>query len=92
MSIARALPNQYHYQWKNWTRSSWGSSHAPANGSKSAYTSLVTAANIPTDIYSMMLWIHSHTTTATTRPLVIDLGMNLAGGTSYTILGLMRTI
>ena len=86
MSIARGIPNQFLYKYYDFMRESWGGTYTPASGSKSAWQSLATSSVINTDIYSMLLRIHSHFTSGATRPLVIDVGIDLAGGTSYTVL------
>ena len=86
MSIARALPNQFHYRYKNFIADWSIGTYNPANGSKSAWQSLATSSVINTEIYAMLLWVHAHYNSGATRPLVIDLGIDPAGGTSYTVL------
>lgn len=56
----------------------------PANGSKGAYVQLASGANLTQDVYGVSLNINTGATTSTARPIRLDLGLDRAGGTSYT--------
>jgi len=59
----------------------------PAVGSKGAYVQLASAANLAWDVYGILLWVVSGNTSATIRDILIDIGIDPAGGTSYAQLG-----
>ncbi len=53
---------------------------APTFGS---WTQVATAANISSDVYGVAICINNGATSATTRNILMDLGVDNAGGTSY---------
>lgn len=63
----------------------WGFSHtagvAPAF---STYATLVAAANITTDIFGIELIFNNAALAATTRNLLVNIGIDTAGGTAFT--------
>lgn len=65
----------------------WGTSHtAAAVPNFSTYATLVTAANITTDIFWVELIFSNAFLAATTRNLLVNIGVDTAGGTSFTTL------
>jgi hypothetical protein len=56
----------------------------PANGSKGTYAQLASGANLTQDVWGVWLWISQGATTGTPRPIRLDLGIDPAGGTTYT--------
>jgi len=62
----------------------FGTLITPGNGSKGAWAQVASSANISRDIDSFYVDIHTGATSAATRPQSIDIGVDPAGGTSYT--------
>jgi len=56
----------------------------PASGSKGSYVTLCTTGNMAYDCYGILLWIVAGNTTATIRDILLDIGTDPAGGTSYS--------
>jgi hypothetical protein len=61
-----------------------GVSVTPGSGSKGSYVQLASAANLANDCYGILLWVVAGNTTATIRDILIDIGTDPAGGTSYS--------
>lgn len=61
-----------------------GDALTPAVGSEGAWVSLATGANVAQDVYGVLININAGNTTATIRDILIDIGVDPAGGTSYT--------
>lgn len=63
----------------------WGFSHTCGTAPTfSAYATLVSAANITTDIYWVELIFSNAFNAATTRNLLVNIGIDTAGGTTFT--------
>lgn len=58
-----------------------GASITPGSGAEGSYGTSITAAN---DVYAMLVWICAGNTTGTQRDILVDIGVDQAGGTSYT--------
>lgn len=56
---------------------------APTMGS---WVNLITAGNMTQDAYGIMICINGGSTSATTRNVLVDIGVDNAGGTSYRVL------
>ena len=77
-----------------WTFHNWGAnfgtsaglSLAPANGSKGAWGILATAAQMTEEASGFCLWVHTGGTANANRPLALDIGIDPAGGTSYSVM------
>ena len=61
-----------------------GVSVVPGSGSKGSYIELASAAELTQDCYGIMLWVHAGNTSATIRDLLIDIGTDPGGGSSYS--------
>jgi hypothetical protein len=61
-----------------------GVSVTPGSGSKGSYVQLCSAANMAYDCYGILLWVTAGNTTATIRDILLDIGTDPAGGTSYS--------
>jgi hypothetical protein len=86
--LANARSSRSVFTYKNWGNSfgtSAGASVAPGNGSKGSWVVLATPAQMEFGASGFHLWIHSGSTASASRPLAIDLGIDYAGGTSYTV-------
>jgi hypothetical protein len=62
-----------------------GVSVTPGNGSKGSYVQLASGANLSQDVYLLWLMIGIGSTSNTARPVRIDIGLDPAGGTTYTV-------
>lgn len=69
-----------------------GVSVTPGSGSKGSYVQLASGANLANDCYGLLLWINTGNTTATIRDLIVDIGLDPAGGTSYAQAGGINNI
>lgn len=56
----------------------------PGNGSKGTYAQLASGANLTRDVWGVWLWISQGSTSTAARPIRLDLGLDPAGGTTYT--------
>lgn len=62
----------------------WGTAHTSGTAPTfSAYATLVAAANITTDIYGIELVFNNYFQAATTRNLLVNIGVDNAGGTTF---------
>lgn len=63
----------------------WGFSHTPstASGTFSTYATLVSAANIPHDVYAIYLNFNNNASSATIRNTLVNIGVDNAGGTNF---------
>jgi hypothetical protein len=69
-----------------------GMSVTPGSGSKGSYVQLASGANLVNDVYGVLLWIVAGNTTATIRDILLDIGLDPAGGTSYSQVGGINNI
>ncbi|MFN7318727.1 MAG: hypothetical protein ACK5S6_04365 [bacterium] len=77
---------QWSYSNVNTTRlvAGWGTSHTAAVAPNfSTYASLVTAANVTQDVYLVELIFSNVFLAATTRNMLVNIGVDTAGGTSF---------
>lgn len=61
-----------------------GVSVTPGSGAEGSWAQLASSANIANDVYGIWVNINSGNTTATQRDILIDIGVDPAGGTNYT--------
>ena len=59
----------------------------PVNGSKGSYVQLVAGADLTQDCYGLLLWFTTGNSTGTTRDILADIGLDPAGGTTYSQVG-----
>lgn len=55
-----------------------------ASNAEGAWTNIATSANIANDVYGIWLWIMAGNTSGQAKNHLLDLGVDQAGGTSYT--------
>jgi len=76
-----------------WIYDNWGANPSSTLGtniesgfanSKGVWAQVATSANISRNVYAVYLQLHTGSTSATLRPLLFDIGIDEAGGTSYT--------
>lgn len=60
-----------------------GSAVTPGSGSKGSYVQLASAANLNFDCYGILLWVIAGNTSTGIRDILLDIGVDPAGGTSY---------
>lgn len=87
MSLARTIAPWARWRYTNLTgaaNTTAGLLVTPVVGSKGSWGTLVSGANMAKDCEGIFLWIHSGGTASANRLSVIDLGVDPAGGTSYT--------
>jgi hypothetical protein len=60
-----------------------GVSVTPGSGSKGSYVQLASGANLAQDCYGLLLWVVAGNTTTGIRDILLDIGLDPAGGTSY---------
>jgi hypothetical protein len=63
-----------------------GTSITPGSGSKGSWYQLASGANLAQDVYEIIVWVFNGNTTATVRDIIMDIGVDPAGGTSYNVL------
>ena len=63
----------------------FGDSLTPGNNSKGTYVQLFTAGEVSADVWGILLNFNSGTTSTAARDMIIDIGYDPAGGTSYTV-------
>jgi len=64
----------------------------PGSGSKGAYVQLASGANLAKDSYALALWVNAGSTSTGIRDLLLDIGLDPAGGTSYSQTGGINNI
>ena len=57
----------------------------PGNNTKGAYATLISAANFANDAYGILIHINSGATSAAARDMLIDIGTDPAGGTTFGV-------
>lgn len=76
-----------------WTYDNWGTNPAATIGTSvtpgasntlGSWAQLASAANIAEDVAGFYLQIHTGATSAASKPQLLDIGIDPAGGTSYT--------
>lgn len=64
----------------------------PGSGSKGSYVQLASGANLTKDCYGLLLWVVAGSTSGAIRDILIDIGLDPAGGTSYAQTGGINNI
>lgn len=88
MSLLTPTGNRFNWQYMKQAAPSLtpGDALTPVVGSEGAWVSLATGANVANDVYGVLININDGNTTGTIRDILIDIGVDPAGGTSYTTL------
>lgn len=80
------LMNRNSFNWRSFTTSTPsttpGTAITPGSGAEGSYAQIASA--LTNDVYGFMLWINAGNTTGTQRDILVDIGVDPAGGTSYT--------
>lgn len=64
----------------------WGATVTPGTaGTKGAWTQVFTGAQVSTEIFGVLVLISNGATSAATRNHLVDIGIDPAGGTAYTV-------
>jgi len=88
MSLYPGIPPKFDFQYDNWgtnPSATLGTSVTPgASNAEGSWTAIVTAANVTADVCGVQLFIGSGSTTGAQKDHLLDLGVDPAGGTSYT--------
>lgn len=69
-----------------------GVSVTPGSGSKGSYVQLASGANLVRDCHLMRVWVVAGNTSAAIRDILMDIGIDPNGGTSYSQLGGINNI
>ncbi len=64
----------------------WGTSVTPGNNTMGTYAQVLTAADVSKDVFGLHIQFNSNATSGAARDTICDIGMDAAGGTSYTTL------
>lgn len=87
MSISSPTASRFTWRYSNADSFSAtpGTSVVPgASDAEGAYTQIASSANIANEVWEVVLWISGGNTTAQSKSHLLDLGIDEAGGTSYT--------
>lgn len=86
--LARPRASATFWRYDNWgsnPASTIGTSVTPgASNTLGSWTQLASSANIANEVGALYLQIHSGNTAAAAKPQLLDIGIDPAGGTSYT--------
>lgn len=64
-----------------------GTSVTPGNNTKGSYSAaILTSANVARDVFGLLVNINSGSTAAAARDILVDIGVDPAGGTSFSVL------
>lgn len=64
----------------------WGTVVTPGTGgTKGAWAQVFTGAQVSTEIFGLLIFINNNSTSATTRNVLVDIGIDTAGGTAYSV-------
>ena len=78
----------YNFRYENWAATpdaSLGTSvTAGISNAEGSWTQVASSSNIAQDCYWMHVYVHSGSTATTARNILLDIGVDPAGGTSYT--------
>jgi len=64
----------------------WGTSVTPGNNTMGTYAQVLTAANVAKDVFGLGIQFNSNAVSAAARDTLVDIGVDAAGGSSYTVL------
>jgi hypothetical protein len=82
--------NRWQFSVSNFTQpvAACGTAVTPttSNGDPSTWTEILSDTVVTNDCYLISININTHNTTATVRNLLVDIGIDTSGGTSYTTL------
>lgn len=76
-----------------WSYDNWGANPSATPGTavtpgtssaEGSWTQIASSANIAQDVYGFYLSFHTHGSAGGNRPLMVDIGVDPAGGTSYS--------
>jgi hypothetical protein len=85
--IAGPIPNRFGWKYTNNNNpgTSPGTAVTPgATNAEGSWTAIASSANIANDVYGILLWVCGGATTANAKNHLLDIGVDPAGGTSYT--------
>lgn len=86
------VPSAQDFKW--WTGNAFGTRPGTTIGTAltpgtaptmGTWTQLLTAANVAYDVYGVLILINNFSTSATTRNVMVDIGVDSAGGTAYSV-------
>ncbi len=63
-----------------------GTSVTPGNNTKGSYAAVLTSGNVAFDVFGMLININSNSVSAAARNTLVDIGVDPAGGSSYSVL------
>jgi hypothetical protein len=69
-----------------------GVSVTPGSGVKGSYVQLASGANLTSDVYGIRLWVVAGNTSTGIRDILLDIGLDPAGGTTYSQVGGINNI
>jgi hypothetical protein len=64
----------------------WGTSVTPGNNTMGTYAQVLSAANVAKDVFGIYIQFNSNAVSAAARDTICDIGVDTAGGSSYTVL------
>jgi hypothetical protein len=64
----------------------YGVSVTPGNNTKGTYVQLISGASLTDDVYFVEVTLHANFVSATARATIADIGIDPAGGTTYSVL------
>lgn len=81
-----SLPAAYNSVYEAWgTVASFGIGVVPgANNTKGSWVQVASSANLSQNIYDIFMMVHSGSSGGNARQMLMDIGVDAAGGTSYT--------
>lgn len=85
--MINGFTNRFTWKYSNFDAPSTtpGTSVTPgATNAEGSWTQIASAANIANEVCGILLWINGGNTTATQKDHLLDIGVDPAGGTSYT--------
>lgn len=63
-----------------------GTTVTPAQNAKGSYVEVLSSANLSRDVYGLLINVNSNSASAAARDTIMDVGVDPAGGTSYSVL------
>lgn len=81
----------FDYRWRLDTTTgrpaaAFGATVTPGNNSKGSYAQLIAGASVTEDVWAIRVRFNSGATSGAARDIIADLGIDTAGGSSYTVL------
>jgi hypothetical protein len=62
-----------------------GASITPGNNTKGSYAQIISGASVTFDVWAIEVHFHANSVSAAARDTICDIGVDKAGGTSYTV-------